>query len=76
MFPWRENSGAFHAEVVVFNHPPGLVSNPNRILAGIPNLNFILAQNRSRTVTPAAIDERAVLVAEAAIRPVIWRKCN
>ena len=23
MFLWRENSGAFHAEVVVLNHPPG-----------------------------------------------------
>jgi len=28
------------------------------------------------TAWPAAIAERAVLVAEAAIRPVIWRKCS
>jgi hypothetical protein len=37
----------FRAEVVVFNRPPGSASNPNGILAGIPNFNFILAQNHA-----------------------------
>jgi hypothetical protein len=45
IFLWREDSGAFRAEVVVLNHPPAPVSNPNRILTGIPNFSFILAQN-------------------------------
>jgi hypothetical protein len=45
MFLWRENSGAFHAEVVVLNHPLSSVSNPKRILAGVSNFNFILANN-------------------------------
>jgi hypothetical protein len=40
MFLWRENSGAFHAEVVVFNHPPGSVLNPNRVLARISDFNL------------------------------------
>jgi hypothetical protein len=51
MFLWRENSGGFHAEVVVLNHPTGSVSNPKRILAGISDFNFILAQNH----LPAAL---------------------
>jgi hypothetical protein len=31
LFLWRENYGAFRAEVVVFNHPPGSASNPKQV---------------------------------------------
>jgi len=30
LFLWRENYGAFRAEVVVFNHPSGSASNPKQ----------------------------------------------
>ena len=51
MLLWGQNSGAFHAGVVVLNHFPGSVSNPNRTLAGISDLNFRSAGQSSSLQT-------------------------